>query len=73
MGYKFKKWNLYKAEVHQPNGIIKTLYFFTRWKPRKGIPCDLPSGCTVALNERTGLPYLVNNCHISNYMEILSN
>ena len=58
MGFSFKKWNLYKADLELKCGLIDTLYFFSRWKPKKGTPCDLPKGYTVSVNKRTGLPYL---------------
>lgn len=61
MTYKFENWGLYKTDVQIHNGLIKTLYFFTKWQPKKGTPCDLPEGYTVDVNERIGLPYLKRN------------
>ena len=61
MEYSFEKWNLYKADKELKGRIIETLYFFTKWQPKKGIPCDLPEGYTVGVNERTGLPHLKRN------------
>lgn len=58
MAYSFEKWNLYTADIELKGGIIETLYFFSRWKPRRGTPCDLPNGYNVSVNKRTGLPYL---------------
>ena len=60
MTYKFENWGLYKANVDLTDGKTRTLYFFTKWKPSDGIPCDLPEGYRVLVNERTGLPYLKN-------------
>ncbi len=59
MGYSFKKWGLYKADIKSKDKEKRTLHFFSRWAPKRGIPCDLPKGFTVCVNERTGLPYLI--------------
>ena len=61
MTYKFENWSLYKADVKLNGGRRETLYFFSRWRPKKGDPCDLPEGCLVRINERTGLPYINEN------------
>ena len=66
MGYSFEKWSLYKSDVKLHNGIINTFYFFTRWKPKRGTPCNLPEGYLVSVNERTGLPFLEIVDEISN-------
>ena len=58
MTYRFRNWKLYKTNIDMNNDIGRTLYFFSRWRPKQGIPCDLPEGYLVILNERTGLPYL---------------
>lgn len=58
MGYSFEKWSLYKAEIKSKDNERKTLHFFSRWTPKRGVPCDLPKGFTVDVNKRTGLPYL---------------
>ena len=57
MAYKFEKWNLYRANINLKNRRKIIVYFFSRWKPIGGIPCNLPKGYTVLVNDRTGLPY----------------
>ena len=59
MGYSFEKWSLYKAVVKFKDNKIRTLHFFSRWIPRRGISCDKPEGFTVRVNKRTGLPYII--------------
>jgi len=58
MGYSFKKWKLYKTVVKFKDNEIRTLHFFSRWIPKRGIPCEIPKGFTVRVNKRTGIPYL---------------
>lgn len=58
MAYMYENWTLYKQDVKLKDGRNRIIYFFTRWKPKRGKPCDLPNGYTVVVNERTGLPYL---------------
>jgi len=58
MGYTYEGWTLYCKDVKLKGGKIQTIYFFSKRKPKSGNPCDLPSGYTVGVNQRTGLPYL---------------
>jgi len=58
MVYSFEKWNLYKAQIKLKDNETRTLHFFSRWTPKRGIPCDLPKEFAVEVNERTNLPYL---------------
>jgi hypothetical protein len=58
MGYSFEEWILYKADIKLKDNERRTLHFFSKRTPRRGILCDLPKGFTVNVNERTGLPYL---------------
>jgi hypothetical protein len=58
MGYSFEKWSLYKADIKLKDNERRTLRFFSRRTPKRGIPCDLPKEFTVCVNKRTGLPYL---------------
>lgn len=58
MPYMYKSWALYKQDIEFKDGRKQTIYFFTRWKPKRGTPCNLPDGYTVVVNERTGLPHL---------------
>ncbi len=52
MAYSFEKWNLYKADIELKGGIIETTNFFSRWRPKRGTPCDLPNGYIVSVNKR---------------------
>ena len=58
MTYMYKSWTLYKGYVELNNGKILTPYFFSKRKPKKGIPSDLPEGYNVRFNKRIGLPHL---------------
>ena len=58
MSFVYKKWKLYKGNVKLNDGRSEITYLFSRRKPRKCKPCGLPEGYTIALNERTGLPFL---------------
>ena len=58
MSYRYKDWSLYKENVKLNTGQEVTLYFFSKWKPKKGTPCDLPNGYQILVNGRIGLPYL---------------
>jgi hypothetical protein len=58
MGYKIGKWYLYKAQIDITFENNRVIHFFSRWRPRKGTPSDLPEEYKVLLNERTHLPYL---------------
>ncbi len=53
IGYK-----LYYRDVKLPSGRTQRIYFFSRTKPRVGVPCDLPPGYDVCENTETGLPFL---------------
>ena len=58
MAYSFEKWNLYKSDIKLKDNKRRTLHFFSRWNPKKGVSCNLPKGFIVVVNKRTGLPYL---------------
>ena len=58
MAYKIKQWTLYKGSIEVDEDFQSTTYFFSRWKPNKGMPSELPEGCIVEFNERTCLPYI---------------
>ena len=60
MVYKIGKWYLYKAKVKRDVELVEPIYFFTRWKPKQGIACELPEGYVVEMNERIGLPRLIH-------------
>lgn len=52
-GYMLKQY-----EATLPQGIKRTIYWFTKKEGGKGKRCALPSGYTVVTNDRTGLPML---------------
>ena len=64
MTYSFKRWKLYEADIKLEDGQVQTVYFFSRWKPKRGKPCDLPNGYKVIFNERTSLPCLEKDIDI---------
>jgi len=58
MAYIHQGWTLYTRDVKLKGGRNQTIYFFSKRSPKSGRPCDLPTGYTVGVNKRTGLPYL---------------
>jgi hypothetical protein len=58
MAYEYQGWTLYSREVKLKRGPRVTIYFFSKRKPKSGRPSDKPSGYTVKVNKRTGLPFL---------------
>lgn len=58
MAYKQDGYTLHKRDVELKNGGTQTIYFFSKKKPKSGVPCDLPDGYQVGVNKQTGLPYL---------------
>ena len=58
MAYEFEGWTLYARTVKARSGRRKVEYFFSLRKPKTGGKVDLPPGYEVAINRRTGLPYL---------------
>lgn len=58
MAHMYEKWTLYKQDIKLKHRRDKTIYFFTKRKPKRGTPCNLPDGYMVLVNERIGLPYL---------------
>jgi len=56
--YTFDGYTLYKKEVKTISGKKRTVYFFSREKPKEGEPAILPDGFEVRVNKITGLPYL---------------
>ena len=59
MAYQYQNWCLYKTNIQLLNGLTEDVYFFSKRKPIRGTPCDLPKKFEVVLNERIGLPYLI--------------
>ena len=52
------EWTLYNRQVRLNGGRDQTIYFFSRGEPRSGLPAELPTGYTVMVAEKTGLPIL---------------
>jgi hypothetical protein len=55
---KYKGYTLYKRETKTPDGKKSTLHYFTKSKSDKGRPSSLPEGYRIAVNKKTGVPYL---------------
>ena len=58
MPYRHEGWTLYTRNVKLKGGRNQTIYFFSKRAPKSGTPCELPSGYSVGVNRRTGLPFL---------------
>ncbi len=62
MAYTFRTdkgdWMLYNRQVSLNGGRQQTIYFFSKGEPKSGLPAELPSGYTVKVTERTGMPIL---------------
>lgn len=59
MPYQYDGWTLYSRDVQLKKGPKVKIYFFSKRKPKSGMPVDrMPAGYKVGKNKRTGLPYL---------------
>ncbi len=59
MAYKHDEYTLYERTVVLKGGHEQTIYFFSKREPVSAEPLSkLPDGYDVAMNKRTGLPYL---------------
>lgn len=59
MVYKHGSYTLYKLDINWGRKKIKkTIYFFAKKTPKKGIPCDIPNGYNMGINKKTEMPYL---------------
>jgi len=56
--YTYEEYTLYKRETGKYNGKKTTIHFFSREKPDMGDPAQLPDGYQIAVNKKTGIPYL---------------
>ncbi len=57
--FVFNGYRLHSRAVELANaGGTRTIYFFSKKKPKSGKPCAKPAGYHVGVNERTGLPFL---------------
>jgi len=58
MVYYYGEWKLHEIEVNFKHIGKRKMYFFSKGTPKRGEPCDMPTGYLVGINKRTGLPYL---------------
>jgi hypothetical protein len=58
MAYQHEDYTLHARRVKLKGGHEQTIYFFSKRQPKSGDAVDLPEGYDVAVNKRTGLPYL---------------
>jgi hypothetical protein len=56
--YQYGLYTLYSKHVHLKNGKSQQIYFFSKRKPRSGVPSIFPEGFFVEVSTRSGLPYL---------------
>jgi hypothetical protein len=54
----YKRYTLYTKEIRKQDGKRSTIHFFAKTVPDKGHPAHLPEGYRIALNKKTGVPYL---------------
>jgi hypothetical protein len=51
-------YTLYAREQRARGEKFQTIYFFSKRKPIVGTSVDLPDGYVVAIDRKTGIPYL---------------
>jgi hypothetical protein len=54
----YEEYTLYKQETGKYGGKKTTIHFFSKEKPDMGDPAQLPNGYQIAVNKKTGIPYL---------------
>jgi hypothetical protein len=54
----YKEYTLYKLVTDKHSGKKTTIHFFSKEKPEIGDPAQLPDGYQIAVNKKTGIPYL---------------
>jgi hypothetical protein len=54
----YKGYTLYKKETGTQRREKKTIHFFSKEKPDNSRPVQLPDGYQIAVNKKTGIPYL---------------
>lgn len=57
-GFVYKEYTLYCKQMNTKKGKTRVIHFFSKEKPDEGEPVSLPEGYKVAVNKKTGLPYL---------------
>jgi len=55
---RYKEYTLYKREIGKQGEGKKTIHFFSKEKPDNSRPVQLPNGYKIAVNKKTGIPYL---------------
>ena len=59
--YTYKEYTLYQRKTGKHRGKKTTIHFFSKEKPDTGHPVQLPEGYQIAVNKKTGIPYLKKN------------
>ncbi len=54
----YKQYTLYKRESRSDDRKKTTIHFFSKEKPENGQQTQLPEGYLIAVNKKTGIPYL---------------
>ena len=54
----YNEYTLYQRKINKPQGEKTTIHFFSKEKPDTGHPVQLPKGYQIAVNNKTGIPYL---------------
>ena len=54
----YEEYTLYKKEIGKYKGKKTIIHFFSKEKPDIGYPVQLPDGYKIAVNKKTGIPYL---------------
>lgn len=58
MAFVHNGYTLHAREIELKGGHKQVIYFFSQRNPKSGVPVELPPGYSLAVNKRTGLPYL---------------
>ncbi len=58
MAFEHNGYTLHAREIALKGGHKQVIYFFSKRNPKSGMPVEMPEGYSVAVNKRTGLPYL---------------
>jgi hypothetical protein len=58
VAFQHNGYTLHAREIVLKGGHKQVIYFFSQRNPKSGIPVEMPDGYEVAVNKRTGLPYL---------------
>ncbi|MEA3137807.1 MAG: hypothetical protein QOC71_2088 [Thermoplasmata archaeon] len=58
MAFEHNGYTLHAREIELKGGHKQVIYFFSQRNPKSGVPVEMPAGYGLAVNKRTGLPYL---------------